>query len=418
MDITRTRALAAATLGNMIGSTGAVSAVFGLFLIPLSTTFGWPRASISVVFGIIALVSAAMIPLIGRLADRYGPRRLLIAGNAMLGCGVGLLALSNGDIRLFYLTFVLIAVAGATVSSPILAKVVSDAFDRGRGAALGFSGGVGNGLGGTVVPIAAAVAMAHLGWRGAYVVVALIVVGLGVPCYVFLLRDRPQAAAHAAARGPGGMTLRQAARTRTFWLLIVAVASGGGCLTAVFSHIVPLLAEKHIGVGPATAVVGVFAMAAAGWQVAMGAALDRMSSPRAVAPLYLVAVLGIALLELGHTPGAMLVAGVVLGIGLGTQYAALAYFMGRYFGTRHFGLLIGVAYSVAFMLQGITPILLDHSFDLHRTYAGGLTAIGVCLTIGAGLVSTLPPYRVQPGREEEAVAVLPEAQGGAATGVL
>ncbi|MFN3434994.1 MAG: MFS transporter, partial [Sphingomonas sp.] len=53
-------------------TTPAVHAVFGLFLLPLSAEFGWPRAAISVALGIMAVTGAIAYPLIGRIADRHG----------------------------------------------------------------------------------------------------------------------------------------------------------------------------------------------------------------------------------------------------------------------------------------------------------------------------------------------------------
>ena len=61
--------LFACTLGNSVSVTPAVHAVFGLFLVPLTEAFGWNRASVSGVLGILALVGAVTYPLIGRYVD-------------------------------------------------------------------------------------------------------------------------------------------------------------------------------------------------------------------------------------------------------------------------------------------------------------------------------------------------------------
>lgn len=399
MDRTRIGIVTACTVGNIVSMTPAVHSVFGLFLIPLSTSFGWPRAAISGVLGLIAVMSALVLPIAGRYADRHGVRGVVLFGNALLALSIALLALTDGSLVRFYLTFALIAVAGSLPSSPLLSKIVSEWFDRRRGAMLGISAGLGNALGAILLPIAAAVMMGTLGWRGTYVGIAAIVLAVGFPTMFLLLREAPRgeavAEAERAVRGEG-LTLRQAARVPTFWLLIVAIASGGGCLTAIFSHVVPILAERHIDVATATAVISVFALVTAAWQITLGAALDRLPQARLIAPLYLVAVGGIAVCATATDRTALLAGGALLGIGLGTQYGALPYFVARYFGLRSFGTILGVMYSAVTLAQGATPVLLDHGFDVEGSYHTALVGVGLCLTLGAVLLLFLPAYREAP----------------------
>lgn len=389
----RLRILAATTIGNMLGITPAVSATFGLFLVPLATAFGWPRAAISGVLGVIAIGTALMMPLVGRFADRRGARGMLMAGSLTFAASIALLALSNGSLPRFYATFALVAVTSALISTPILSKVVSDRFERHRGAALGFSAGFGNGFGSTLIPILAAVAMSQIGWRGAYVVIALIVAVAGFPVFFWLLRHAPTQAIAGDCGFDDGLTLREAMRTRAFWLMIVAIASAAGCMTAIFSHIVPILGERNMGVATATAVLGIYALGTAGWQMIVGLLLDRSATPQIIVPMYLVSIGGILLLQFGNGLPALAAAGVLLAIGLGTQFSALPYFIARYFGVKHFGAIIGVAYAAVYLLQGATPILLDHAFDVQGTYRGALIGICLCLLGGAALLLFLPPYK-------------------------
>lgn len=78
----KTAALAACTLGNMIGVTPMIYTVFGLFLIPISQEFGWPRSAVSIVLLIVAIMGALSYPVIGRSIDRYGARTIMIGGAA------------------------------------------------------------------------------------------------------------------------------------------------------------------------------------------------------------------------------------------------------------------------------------------------------------------------------------------------
>lgn len=395
MDRTRLGIIASCTVANIVSLTPVAHATFGTFLIPLSTTFGWSRASISGVLAILAVAGAILIPLAGYYADRHGARRMILAGNLLLAAAFASLALSNGNLVQFYASYTLIAIAGALPCTAVVSKLVSDWFDETRGTALGFTAGVGNAVGSTVMPVVAAALLTGFGWREAYLGVAAITAGLGFPVLYFLLRDAPrhEAVAGEAAPVAAGYRLTEALRMPVFWLILVAIASGGGCLTAIFSHVVPILAERHVSLPMATAVISVFALVCAIWQVGSGLLLDKAPTPKITAPMYLAGVGGLAVLELGSGNGVLLLGGALLGVGLGTQYGAMPMLIARYFGTRSFGAIIGVMYSAAIIMQGLTPVLLDHAFDVQQTYRYALGVIGICLTVGAALLLLLPGYR-------------------------
>lgn len=388
----RGRVLFACTVGNAVSVTPAVHAVFGLFLVPLSEAFGWPRASISVVLGILAAGGALIYPLVGTYVDGHGARRALIVGITGLALSIAALALTRGSLVQFYATFAVISVFGAIGGTPIFQKVVADWYDTGRGTALGISAGVGNGLGSVILPVLAAWLMAAHGWRSAYLGIALAMLLVAVPVLILLLRDRGAVEGEVRVEVKEGLTLGEAVRLPSFWLTLVAIASGAGCTTAIFSHVVPILGDRGFDVATGTAVVGVFALVTSGWQIATGRILDSLPTPRIIVPMYLMAVAGLALLQLGQGMGVLVAGGALLGIGLGSQFGALPYFIARYFGLRSFGTIIGAMYSAVIAAQGITPVLLDAAFDAQRTYAHALVVAGACLIAGALLLLLLPRF--------------------------
>ncbi|MFC0204623.1 MFS transporter [Novosphingobium soli] len=391
-DHAPTRLALAAITGNLVCLTAAVSATFGTFLVPLSQELGWSRAAVSGVLGLVAIVAALSYPLIGRTMDRVGARPLILGGNVALALLIMSLSQTTGSLWLFYLQFGLIGLAGACCASPMIAKVVSNWFDARRGLMLGVTAGIGNGVGATMMPVVAGILLPLVGWRATYGVIGLIVLLVGFPLMWLWLHDSP---AHARARGgqdgrsqatfaPEGMTLREAASTRRFWLMLTAVASGAGGMTAVFTHVVPMMTDRGFGLGEATGVVATFALVTAAWQVVTGALLDRLRTPLLVVPMYAAAMVGLGVLQFGHGSLAMSAAGVLLGIGMGAEYGALSYFCSRYFGLRHFGSINAVLYAAVVLAQGLTPAMMDLSYG--RTGSYDQAAIAIVATLGAGMV--------------------------------
>jgi len=390
--------LIAATTGSALATTATVHAVFGTFLVPLSESFGWSRASISVVLAILALSGAVCYPLAGRYADRHGTRRMIMFGNVMLALSVAALALTSGSLLQFYLTFLAIGVFGSLPATAIFSKLVAEWFDENRGTALGVSAGLGNGAGAVVMPIVAAVLVSGAGWRTGYLGIAAIILLIGFPVFYFLLRDAPgfseEELEGQAAPAVEGLSVGEAMRLPTFWLIMLAIAAGGGISTAVLSHVVPIVGDRGFSLATGTAVVSVFALVGSLWQIATGRILDMTSGPRVVVPMYGLAILGLFLLEFGGSTQLLLLGGVCLGIALGAQFGSLPFFIARYFGLRNFGAIIGVMYSGVIAAQGITPVLLDLAFDLEGSYREAIyVAVGV-MACGSLLLLLLPAYRV------------------------
>lgn len=397
--------LFACTLGNSVSVTPAVHSVFGLFLLPLSQTFGWTRASISGVLGVLALVCAISYPIIGRYIDGHGARRTLLIGITGLALSIIALGFTNGSLVQFYLNFAVLSLFGAMAGTPIFQKVVADWFDTNRGTALGVSAGGGCGIGSVIMPVLSAVLVGAWGWRAGYFGIGAFMLVIALPLLLLFLRDRvqPQAVhgevSHDTVSEREGDTLSEAARRPTFWLILVALAAGAGGTTAVFSHVVPILSDRGLSVATGTAVVSVFALVTSGWQIATGRIMDKIQTPRVAVPMYAMAILGLGLLEFGQGTPELILAGVLLGIGMGGQYGALPYFIGRYFGVRHFGSIIGAMYSAVIAAQGVTPVLLDLVFDSVHSYRPALIGIGIALATGMVLLMLLPRYGAQDNAE-------------------
>jgi len=384
----------ACLIGNIISPILVVRGSFGLFLIPISHEFHWPRAQVSGVLGVLAIISALTFPFVGRLADRFGPRRPILLGTVVgSACVVGL-GLATANVWLFYGLFGLVGAFSTLASTMMFNRVIAGWFDGVRGTMLGVTSGLGNGVGAVLAPYGALLLMQAFGWRGMFFGLGATMLAIGVPTMVWLLREPPLAAIvrTGAPVAVAGMSLKEAAATPSFWQVLIAIGLGAGCLIAVLAHVVPLLSDRHFSRGQGVLVVTVFALVSAGWTIVTGGLLDRLASPKVIAPFYLIALAGVFALDRGSTLAVLVAAGALMGVGLGAEFGALSYFITRYFGLRRFGAIAGVMYSAVTIAQGVTPYLMDVDFDRHGSYRLSLQIVEASLVLGAAMIALLPRY--------------------------
>ena len=137
---------------------------FGVFVIPMSDDFGWSRSAISLAGTVAAIVGGCTQPVLGRIFDIVGGRKLMLTGLSVFAVSTLLLAFTNHIIYLIIVFGVLMAVGGSAGTMNTAAALVSKWFHRRRATAIALiaSGGSMGGL--ILVPFIAFI-MPIVGWR-------------------------------------------------------------------------------------------------------------------------------------------------------------------------------------------------------------------------------------------------------------
>ena len=383
----------ASTVGTALGLNSSVTAVFSLFLVPLSEEFGVPRAEISVVLLIVALTNATVYPLVGRLADRIGARLIIVSGIVLFSTSLFLTSKIQNVTHL-YLVYGLIGMSGSVLGPILFTKIIAGWFDAKRGFFLGFVGGVGNGVGSTLMPVYVLTLLSEGGWRFGYQGLSLLVLVLGLPTVLVFLRDPSSESfiADNVDREQSGLTFIEARKIRTFWIFVSAIALCTGSLISVFTHVVPVLTDIGIETQDATAVLATFALVTVIAQVIVGGFLDKVGRPLAIAPLFVVAAGGVLIFSTTTSLPLLFLSASLMGVGLGAEFGLLPYGISRYFGLRHYGAISGVMYGIVAMTNGCMPVLMDIAYDMWGNYDAGLRVAALSMVIGALFVAGLPKF--------------------------
>jgi len=175
----------------LIGTIGySMRYSFSIFYPEILDEFGWTRAGTVIAFSISMLVYGISSPVVGTLTDRFGPRKILLIGAFLLVAG--LLAMSQiNSLWLFYFSFgVVIAVGVNAVGLAVHNVYLPNWFVSKRGFIYGLLV-AGVGLGNVLVGVYQNL-ISGLGWRSAYVVLAVLTGVVILPLVIFVIRRTPQ----------------------------------------------------------------------------------------------------------------------------------------------------------------------------------------------------------------------------------
>jgi MFS family permease len=394
-------------IGLGLGYAPIIVYSFSVFIKPLTQDLHSNRASISLAFTLANLMTSISSPLVGRLADRFGARRVILIATAIFASLLISAPLLSSKLWSFYLFYGLLGFVGSGPAPIPYVKVISRWFDRHRGLALGLTM-VGIGTGAIVMPSFAQRLIATLGWRSTYMVIGIFVLVVSVPIVAFFLKESPEergslpdGASIARNIGPKqnseeGLSWWEARRSATFWLMVSALFLVGVSVHGCVLHLAPLLSDQGLspqGVALAITVLGTALMIG---RVASGYLLDRAFAPRVAMWIFGAVAFGIALLRTAAGTRLVFLAVFLIGLGMGAEVDIIAYLTSRYFGLRAFGEIYGYAFASYTVAGALGPWLMGLGFDRSGSYVSVLVSFLLATSLAAVLMTRLGPYRFRP----------------------
>jgi MFS family permease len=354
--------------------------------------FGWTRAQVTSGNALSKLVVGPVFGFIaGWIVDRFGPRRLMLAGIVM--AGLALVGLSVARTLPVFYFFYLFNALGYVCGGPLPNQVLlSRWFSRARGKAMGFAY-LGIGAGGSAAPVLAYWLTQHIGWPAALRTMGLLMIVLAFPMAFFVRespdgdRDNPSLSPDPTPLGPLGPILRSPA----FYLLAVGSMCSIGAVGGTYQNLKLFLSlDVKYSQSESTRLLSLVLFVSLAGRLIMGWLADRFAKKRVMLLIYLAVASGIPLLFLAPSPAALYAFAFIFGIGLGGDYMIIPLMAAELFGVRMLGRVMGIVLTADGVAEAVVPMLVASIRDSTHTYAGGFGVLIALAIAGAGAVALLP----------------------------
>jgi MFS family permease len=393
-----------------------------VFFVPIIKHFGWSRTKLSVAFSIGWVTGGAAGPLIGWLADRVNPKKMMMVGATITGLAYLVLSRATNFGEILAINGLFGICVGASTVIPC-SIVIASWFTARRGLAMGiaFAGGT---LGGALMTIVANYAIASGGWRFGYLTLGLPILVVVVPLIVIFIRTRTAAEIRESnqvldavvenADEPvvpielPGLEISQARKTRSFWMISVAQLIGGVALIGMGPHFVAYLTGVGYTASFAATVVSLYLVATTAGTLLGGPFADRWGARSAMIATNILAALGMVGLFAASHPLGLAISILAGGFAAGAISVQMPLMIIESLGIKRFGSVYGIT-SIFFTAgAAVSPVVTGRVFDQTGSYSVVIASFAMMFIVCAVAISATRTL------ERELIQFAPEPREAAA----
>jgi MFS transporter, OFA family, oxalate/formate antiporter len=365
--------VAAAFTLMFVGFGAAYS--FAAFFSAFEAEFGASRGDIALVFSLCGFLWFTSGAPGGMLADRFGARRVALAGVACLVVALWVASQAR-SLSVLYATYSIgIGIGVGLVYVPSVGAV-QPWFTANRAFASGLAV-AGIGAGNFAGPLLAAWWIGLFGWRGAYLALAVFVLLLGGVAAAALRQKE-----HHISGPREGISLSAALRTAPIWLLFASLVLSCIGLFVPIVHLGPYATDAGYTEAQGVALVSLIGVGSLVGRFTVGAPADRLGRLPSLCAMYAGLGLMFVLWAVASAYWMLVVFAVVFGVCYGAYVALMPTIVMDLYGPRSVSGIIGCLYTGAGIGTLLGPWLAGVAYDTAGSYRLAMIA-GVVFSAGA-----------------------------------
>jgi MFS family permease len=351
----------------VLGFSRGIHSSFGVFNVALLDTFGWSRGATAGIFSVVLAIDALLSPLVGHLLDRYGTKKICLAGCLVLVAGL-LLSSRVSALWQLYISFGVIVALGFTFTGMVPhVFLVSEWFSANRASAIGFVY-AGTGLGILLLAPLSEWLIMNYGWTRTLDIYAFVVL-IGLVPMVWLTYQPGPHGQHLRRRsekadGHNQWTAKLALQSLQFWLLFIARIAAASGTTVIVTHQVAHVVDVGFSKLLSASIFGFAGITSSFGRVIFGFIADRLSKQAAYTLNIAMTVVGVGALMWLHDPSQtwlLYVYVIFFGIGFGSRAVIFSALTADIFSGKGFGSILGYS-TVAVGVGGALGSYLGGAF--------------------------------------------------------
>ena len=381
---------------------------FGIFIEPLKADFGWSGTLVGGAASLFMFSRGALAILTGRFTDRYGPRIIVAIGGLFLGLGLILTSQISAAWQL-YLFYGLMAGFGLSIAYAPLMATASRWFVSKRGLAIGIvAAGIGAGTA-VIPPLARYLIATYEGWSKPYIILGLLAWVIIIPGALLLRRSpeekgllplgKTESIAGAEENSNiakkedsltserAGFSLKDAAHTRAFWLLLAIIIFWSTCVQMAMMYIYPHATDLSIPGVVAANFLSVIGISSIIGRLVMGAVSDRLGGKRTLVICLILQALAMFWLLRATDIWMLYLFAAAFGFAYGGCVPLLPVIAGEIFELKSIGAIVGVQMLGVAIGGAIGPLLGGYVFDVTASYYFAFMVSGMCTIIALILLA-------------------------------
>jgi sugar phosphate permease len=378
----------------------------GVFFSALQRDYMWSSALLSGAFALSRAESAFLGPVEGVLVDKFGPRKMIALGLAILG--LGFILLSRVDSLLsFYLALITIALGTGIGGFLAVMSLLTNWFEKFRARSMAIAT-IGVNVGGLMV-VALTWSVSSFGWRSTALFLAIIIFMLIIPI-TKIVRDRPE----DYGLLPDGtkpkdiesytektieqesnnedITVKEAIRSQAFWVISLVHGIAVMALSALAVHQIERMVQVGISMEMAGLVVSVYTGFGIFFRILSGYLADKIDKRYVIAVFLVFQTLSLLVFAFGNSVFSFMIFGLLFAPGWSGRGAALTAYRGELFGRKRFASITGLSMVITNALSLTGPIFTGVLFDSTGSYESPFVIMaGLSLVAGVLILFTKKP---------------------------
>jgi MFS family permease len=331
----------------VLGFSRGLHSSFGVFNVALLESFGWSRGATAGIFSAVLAVDAVLSPVVGYLLDRYGPKKVVVAGCLALMIG---LFLSSRVTALWelYLYFGLVVAVGITFMGMVPhVFIISEWFSSNRATAIGLVY-AGTGVGIMLLSPLSEWLISTYGWSRTLETYSAVVLLALLPVVWIFYQHGPYGEKLRERSGrkeqQNQWTARLALQSLQFWLLFIARICAACGTTVIVTHQVAHVVDVGYSKFLAASVFGLAGITSSFGRVVFGFIADLLTKQAAYTLNILMTVIGVGALMILRDPSQtwlLYVYVIFFGIGFGSRAVIFSALTADIFSGKGFGSILG-----------------------------------------------------------------------------